>query len=769
MSQPLSRQLSLRALDLKTADEVRAFIADAERDLGGIGWRPLGDIANNVHTAEVASDPALALVERPINGIDALLDLRARELGQTADTPHAAARAWWAVPAGGVGKLPERDRLALADNLRVTMLESGETRSPTVEIRDGGTGQHPDDFGITVLSLLASNKKEKRHQMGVYNAGGAASYRFSAFATITSRLAPQLLAGRADETGFAIVRYNELDPERFKTGQYEYLTTSSSDIIRLDMPDGQLPEVDGVSHLPHGTIVRLVQYELPRYARAAQEPKTSLWHLLHAALPDPALPIRIIETRAGRFPGVRNAGGGVTRRVVNGLLHLLGRAGTSEYSDERSIDLGPDIGDIVLRYYVINEGSEPDAYTTADQGMTVTLNGQRQIVRSRQWLKRNTDLPFLYNRLVVIVDGTGLTNRAKRQMFSSTRESGVDSDVTELVLERTLEELRNDDALLDLDEAARQRVIDKATATTSEKIKKQMASAIGRYLRGPMTGPSGGRKRRARRPRRPPGPGPVPPDDSLMLDVPDQLRIVEPVTIVAGATASLRLDINAKNDFLPDYADGLTVVLGGDLARHVRVRSKGRLLGGRTRITLIADADAPPVEGVVNVALAIPELGVLLTDSSLCTVVAPLEDDDEPDEQGGEPDISIVWVKREGWPKWNWNDGDVGECNIIRDPEDRSVITKVEWFLNEAYKPLEVVGEDRRTQSEAAFNTFRENYQYPVAFALFRQQLAADERQDDPGDDETAKAYYRGERGRLAQAVLMSMEPELTAVAIAVD
>ena len=769
MSSLLGRDLSVRAVELRTADEVSDLIADAERDLGGIGWKPLGGIPNNVHTAEVASDPALALVERPINGIDALLDLRAREQAKTADTPHAAARAWWGVPAGGVGKMPERDRLTLADNLRVTMLESGEARHPTVEIRDGGTGQHPADFGTTVLSLLASNKKDKRHQMGVYNAGGAASYRFSAFVTVTSRLAPQLLAGRPDEIGFAIVRYNELDPERFKTGQYEYLTNSAGAIVRLDLPAGRLPEVEGVADLPHGTIVRLIQYELPRYARAAQEPKTSLWHLLHAALPDPALPMRIIETRADRFPGVRSSGG-VTRRVVNGLLYLLGRTGTSEYSDERRIDLGPEIGEIVLRYYVINEGSEPDAYTTADQGLTVTLNGQRQLTRSRQWIKRNTSLPFLFNRLVVIVDGTGLTNRAKRQVFSSTRESGVDSDVTELVLQRTLEELRNDDALLDLDEAARQRVIDKATATTSEKIKKQMASAIGRYLRGPMPGTSGGRKRRARRPRRPPGPGPVPADDSLMLEVPDQLTIAEPVTIAAGATASLRLEINAKNDFLPDHAEGLQVVLGGNLAKHVRVRSKGRLLGGRTRITLIADADAPPIEGVVNVALMVPDLGVALTDASTCTVVPPPDDEDEPDDQGGEPDISMNWVSREEWPSWGWDDGDVGQCNIIRDSEDPSIITKVEWFLNEAYKPLEVVGEDRRTQSEAAFTSFRESYQYPVAFALFRQQLAADERQDDiGGDDEAAKEYFRGERARLAQAVLMAMEPELTAVAVAGD
>lgn len=766
MSGRLSRELSLRAVSLRNAEEVRVFIADAERELGGIGWMPLGGIDNNVHTAEVASDPALALVERPINGIDALLDLRARELSQTADTPHAAARKWWNVPAGGVGKMPERDRLALADHLRMTMLESGEARHPTVEIRDGGTGQHPDDFGTTVLSLLASNKKDKRHQMGVYNAGGAASYRFAHMTTVTSRLAPQLLAGRRDEIGFAIVRYNELDPEIYKTGLYEYLTAADGSIIRLDLPSGQLPIEPDLTDLPYGTIVRLIQYELPKYARPAHGPKQSLWHLMHAALPDPALPLRVIETRAERFGGVR----GVERRVIPGLIYQLGRDSVSEYSDERPLDLGSDIGEIVLRYFVVREGIEVDAYTTADQGLTVTLNGQRQVVRSRQWLKRNTDLPFLFSRLVVMIDATGLTARAKRRVFSSTRESGVESDVTDIVLQRALEELRSDDTLFAFDDAARQRVIDKATATTSEKIKKQMASAIGRYLKGPMAGKHGGSKRPKRRRRRTPGPGPTPPDDSLMLEIPDVLRIVEPIEITAGATASLKVEINAKNDFLPVHSEGLEVVPIGDLAGHVRVRSKGRLLGGRTRITLMADAEAPPVEGTLNVALIVPELGVMLTDAAACIVRPPNEDQDEPDDTGGQPDIDIQWPTRDRWQELGWTDKDVGTCNIIRDQEDRSVIVRVEWLLNDGFRPFEIVGQDRRTTSEAAFTTFRENYEYPVAYGLFRQQLAADESQEGLGeDDDSVREYFRGERSRLAQAVLMSMEPELTAIAVAAD
>jgi hypothetical protein len=51
-------------------------------------------------------------------------------------------------------------------------------------------------------------------------------------------------------------------------------------------------------------------------------------------------------------------------------------------------------------------------------------------------VKRNLQLPFLYKRLVVIVDGTGLTNATKRDVFSSTRETGVDTPAARKVLDR---------------------------------------------------------------------------------------------------------------------------------------------------------------------------------------------------------------------------------------------------------------------------------------------------------------------------------------------
>lgn len=770
----LSPALSERALALVSEHEVHAWLQDVAAELGGVSWRALGGIPNNVHTVEVASDPALALVERPINGIDALLDLAARERDETAPNPHEAARRWFDVSAGGLAKMSQRARAALASRLRVSMTESGDAARPTITIQDAGTGQHPDDFDTTLLSLLASNKKSKTHQMGVYNAGGAASCRFARYTIVASRLAPSLLDGRDDEVGITVIRYNALDPDRFKSGTYEYLAARDGSILRLAVDDlahaaaaiehAEDPAAEDYAGMAHGTLVRLVEYQLSRYARAAHEPKQSLWHLLHAALPDPALPIRIVETRDDRFPGVR----GVERRTVAGLLHLLSReGGVADYADIRPIDLGPDLGTITLRYFVLNEGTDPDAYTTSEQGLTITNNGQRQITKERAWLKRHLELPFLFKRLVVLVDGTGLTNATKREVFSSTRESGVDTPTTKRIIDRITTELREDENLAELDELQRQRVLQDATKSTTDKVKRQLARQISAYMRGELSGSKGGRGRRRRGGRRKGPVTPPPVDDSLMLDVPDRLALVEEaITIEPGGTTALRLEINAKNDFLPNHADGLSVVFGAELAGKVHIRTKGRLLGGRVRVTLEADADAPLTTDSFQVALVLPDLGVLLTATGQLEVAGPKKDEDDEGPAGGEPNIDVRWKGREGWAELEWDEETVGTCVIRReDPDDLKAITKVEWILNEAFVPYERVTAEKQL-TETTAKSFKEGYEYPVLFGLFRQQLAreAAETAAEEEDDRASAIpdpYFRGEQARMARAVLMAMEPEL--------
>lgn len=754
----LPGNLSERIFEIRTQEEIDDWIRQVDKVAGGIAWTPVGGIDNNVHTVEVSSDPALALVERPTNSIDALLDLRARERGETAPSPHEAARRWWEVPKGGLSEMSEKERRDLADAIRVTMRESEVDDSPTIEIQDRGTGQHPDDFGGTLLSLLASNKKTSTHVMGVYNAGGAATYKFARSTIVASRLAPALLDGREDAIGITIVRYNPLDPERYKSGVYEYLTAADGTTLRLELPE--LPE------LAYGTYIKLIEYQLPRYARAAHEPKQSLWHLFHAALPDPALPFRIVETRTDRFPGLK---GTPTRRVVSGLLHLLQRPGTADYSDERKLDLGPDNGHITLRYFVLNEGTDPDAYTTSDQGLTITLNGQRQITKDRLWLRRNLELFFIYKRLVVLIDGTTLTSAAKRSMFASTRETGVDSPLARLILDRVLQELREDESLDALDELAKQRTLADATKTTTDKIKRQLARDVAAFMGGGLGGNKGGAKKPTRKKKRKKRGGTPPPvDDSLMLDVPDRLAIVtDPLTIERGDTTSLRLEVNAKNGFLPRYASGLSVIFGPELKDHVHVSSVGRLLGGRVRVTVAAADDAPLLSTSMKVALVVEDLGVLLTAEGKIEVIEPKEEDEHDRKRGGEPNIDVRWVGRNTWQAFDppWDEEMVGDCVIYRDdPNDGSAITKVEWILNESFGPYETVVEEKKL-GEAAIKTFKEGYEYPVCFGLFKQRLAEESKEREADEEghsiEVPDDYVRGEKARLARAVLMAKDPDI--------
>lgn len=720
----------------------------------------------------MASDPALALVERPINSIDAVLDLKARESRETAASPHEAARKWWGVPGEGLAALAvmerkerrefdERMREGIADLIRVTMVESGDAQRPTIDIQDQGTGHHPDNWPTTHLSLLRSNKKDKMHQMGVYNAGGAASYKFAKATILVSRLAPSLLNGRADEIGVSVVRYDDLDPDKFKSGVYQYLTAKDRTIIRLSL--------DAIPGLGHGTYIRLIEYMLPKYARAAHEPKQSLWHLFHAALPDPALPFRIIETRNKRFPAVKVA----ERRTVMGLLYLLSRPGIADYSDVRTINLGSD-GLVTLRYFVLNEGHEPDAYTTSEQGLTITLNGQRQITKDRYWVKRNLVLHYLYKRLVILVDGTRLSNAAKRMVFTATREHEVDSPLTKTILDRVVQELEEDEDLASLEEQAKQRTLQDATRTTTEKVKRQLATQIAAYLKGDMPGAKGGRQKARTKPRkhRPGKPRNV--DDSMLPEVPDKLAILtDPIKIEKGDTAPLRLEINAKNGFLPKYASGLSIVFGPELKDHVKILSQGRLLGGHVRVTLEASANAPAVSASMKVALVVPELGVLLTADGTAEVVEPREEQEEESKKGGQPNVEISWVGREKWEMFDpvWDAETVGHCIIYReDLQDKSAITKVEWVLDKAFGPYEKVVEEKKL-GEAALKTFQERYEYPVALGLFRQGLAEEEKEREADEDGRKYVipddYVKAEKARLARAVLMAMEPEVSLAEVA--
>ena len=378
----ISRKLSELIVEAKTAAEVEAWLKLVEAEIGGLSWDPVGGKMNNIHTVEVSTNPGLALVERPTNSIDAMLDLAHLLKEEDAKSPSEAAELWYGVTGGDLSKMEAKERRALSESIALRMMDSGDDGRPTVQIQDRGTGQHPDDWATTLLSLQESNKKSSMHLMGVYNSGGAASFKFSQFTVVISRRHPGLLDGREDEIGVSVVQYNELDPDKYKTGTYEYCVTNDHGILRLDLPDNELDFAlpRGKGKLVHGTVFRHIAYDLDKYSGPAHLPKKSLSHLMGAALPAPVLPLRFYEERgAAKYRNRKwsQENRAAEWRVVMGNLYRLSRNGVSEYSDRRVVDMG-DYGEMALHYHVISHDKEPDNYVARDQALTVIHNGQRQ-------------------------------------------------------------------------------------------------------------------------------------------------------------------------------------------------------------------------------------------------------------------------------------------------------------------------------------------------------------------------------------------------------
>jgi hypothetical protein len=150
------------------------------------------------------------------------------------------------------------------------------------------------------------------------------------------------------------------------------------------------------------------------------------------------------------------------------------------------------------------------------------------------------------------------------------------------------------------------------------------------------------------------------------------------------------------------------------------------------------------------------------------------EDEHEEDDQtGAQPDVEILWHERAKWNDFQptWDAETVGKCVVKRAEDDPTTIVRVEWHLNKAFEPYEKVIAAKNL-GEAGTKAFQEAYEYPVCWAMFRQELAEYEREKQKSEEEGEHVeipddYVKGELARVAQAVLMAKEPDLvTAEAI---
>lgn len=736
--------LAHQLLEAKTVRDVDEILRQAVALYGPLEQHPVGDRPNNIGAVRAGSDPALGVVERVVNAMDALLDLgRAQHPNDDPKSPREAAQMWFGVPNGGLAEMPDDSRRQLGGRIRVWLDESGDPKRPTVVVEDRGIGQAPARFPGTLVSLNEENKVRQSWNMGTYGQGGAVAFGFSEATIIISRRHPDFRDGAADRVGWTVVRRFD-DPTGRSLPNYRYVVDKAGRIPQLDpslFPD-----------FAHGTRIIHVGYDLQGWTGPFT---TGLWQFLHAALFDPVLPFLLT--------GKRKKESNYGTRIIIGNAARLKRPERARgdldvaHHDSFDLDLGKRYGAVTFNYWVLTRPPQSDnstdpaaSYVRADSAISMTLFGQRQDTLARSWINNIAKLPFLYKSMVVQVSTDGFTPVAKNDLFTSTRERATKSDLLSKIYGHLASVLKNDEALKRLDHEQRERQLAKSTGASSEKVRKRLAKYVTTKLHD-LTKPGGGGLGTGKNGRRQWQPGPPSPPrdttDTHLPNVPTHLRFQRDVVRVhQGAGGYTWVDINAKNGYLPAHNDSLEFAwTGKDPGEHVRLTMRSQLLGGWSRWLFEADNGAEV--GDYEFEATLYTTSGILSDSVTIRVAAPPPGPNQT--KGSEPETGpeIRWVKEADWPD---HDMDARTVGYVSEDTEKTII-----WLSLDYPPLKkALTSGNRT--EQAMENLKERYEYPIACALWLQDYQLKNEKPPPSEK-----YRKTEQQRLAEAVLNALEPEV--------
>ena len=713
---------------LQSLDESRAYT-----------WQPVGSRENNAGTIDLASDAKRALVERITNAIDAVLERCAAEDKRDLPEPGSPRRAverWRGVAGGHIHRLENDQRQALADEIEVVFLDSGDPKFPTIVIRDLGIGQHPSDFSSTLLSLSQSNKLRRPCLAGVYGQGGAATYAWSEYTIIVSRKTPSALAsGQEDRVGWTIVRRYEGDPES-KAPVYQYLAERKGSVPSLDPQGQQQP-------FPPGTHVAHIAYEMGSEGRRMT---LAPYQIFNQLMFDPVLPYWFRDPRFG------------DNRTMPGNLTRLVHSEHVEYWNRYVARLGA-AGELVIRYWVLKprpEKESGDPYIVSylrsrrdPNVIAITLHGQTHDFLEKGFLREETSYSFLTDYLLVQVECDDLGRTLKQHLFTSTRERlRQGEDRAERVHREIAAALEADEKLHELEEARKDAQISQADRAVEEKVR----ALLDRYIsRG--RSPVGGRGKRRR--RRPPSGTRTrrPPEPFVASDPPTFLRIANkanPIPLTSSARSIIKLESDAPDGQLsrPRNPGTLDVVLG-----HPTLRVAGRtdFRGGELRVHVDTPATVPPgTTGSVSCELS--SHGSRLSSGSRLWVVVEASRGEDTG-TGKAPDYEVIPVTRDEarWTEKNWDE------TVVGDFEDSD---KVYFFINldnEAYQE-EIRSPD---MSPHRSETLKVRYMALVAYHMWLQFDAITAPAAANGvDDPLAPENMQHELRRVANSLLLSMRPQ---------
>ncbi|APV43732.1 hypothetical protein Dform_00373 [Dehalogenimonas formicexedens] len=467
-------------------------------------WRPVGDQLSNAGAIEASPEEINPLIERIVNGIEAVIELKIEEkhrgnLGwEIPESPSKAIEDLFGVPEGASDKIDQETARKKFGNY-VKLILRGNKETPTVIVKDEGIGIHPSDFHKSILSLGQSCKGQKKYLIGMYGQGGSSAFEKSGYSVILSRKHPSLL--RKDEpdlAGWTVVRKRL----SIRTHIYEYLVNPITK--RVFTIGGAICDDKGFAN---GTYVAHANYKnLGSFA--TQRMTNYAWYTLNYRLFNPLIPWTLVDERDSS-PELRTMRGVLYRinqlpKSEHSVLLPQQRKGenTSVRHHIKYIYPDPSYGSILVEWWVLQSeeltngrrehSTKVDPYRDpskrfAQRRVAVTRAGQVHAALTPNIFIRE-GLRFVASSIIVNVNTDQLSYEAGASFFASNRADlkRESEEIIEKALGSAIYQYRSE--LMEIQREREREIIRGRGAKDEEVLKTKLDPMIKAFLSTVSTG-----------------------------------------------------------------------------------------------------------------------------------------------------------------------------------------------------------------------------------------------------------------------------------------
>ena len=470
-----------------------------------VEWAPFNDTESNEGPMTLNAFPGRAFIERVTNCGDACLELAASaHTGPMPSSPAQAAEVWFNIKPGALAaEMGDDESAKLAkNNILVRTFVGQDASDPKgciLDARDFGIGLTAEEMPRTILSLNRGNKRNKAWLTGKHGQGASSTYQYSDLTLIASR------KHGTNTIAFTLVQafWEDDTGQVTKTPTYRYL-----------LVDGKIPTltVSPTADFATGTLVRHIGYNADFTATTGDR---SMYGLLMRSLAQPLFPVWLeqFHMRGGTaekvqtFAGYRRHG-----RQIRGTVNVLERAwhqtlnpdgksapqelskilhrssevfkmGTWDYGGRTGV---ADLGQVRITYWVAdpsdrNPNDVLKNWVDPDKTVIFSLDGQTHAEETRAIVtgQNGAKLWAVGKYMVVHIDCDGLDNRAKYEMFTSTRESVKNTPIKDMIMDELARRLTLDKKLAELNALMATVGVKKTDAAQDES----MSSLLKRYLK----------------------------------------------------------------------------------------------------------------------------------------------------------------------------------------------------------------------------------------------------------------------------------------------